>query len=147
MTQENLSNGKARAVICNSGNANACTSDGETIAYETCQILANQLQISPQDVVVASTGVIGQQLPLKPFIDNIPRLIAELGDKSHLAAEAIMTTDLKIKEIAATFEIDGVECKIGGIAKGSGMIHPNMGTMLAFITTDCAISSAMLQKL
>ncbi|MGB4610523.1 MAG: bifunctional glutamate N-acetyltransferase/amino-acid acetyltransferase ArgJ [Saccharofermentanales bacterium] len=146
LTRENLENGKARAVICNSGNANACTSDGEMIARQTCQILADHLQISPQDIIVASTGVIGQHLPLKPFADNIPRLIAELGDKSHLAAEAIMTTDLRLKEIAVSFEINGVECKIGGIAKGSGMIHPNMGTMLVFITTDCAISTEMLQK-
>ncbi|NLJ69846.1 MAG: bifunctional glutamate N-acetyltransferase/amino-acid acetyltransferase ArgJ [Clostridiaceae bacterium] len=146
LTQEHLKNGKARAVICNSGNANACTSDGEAIARETCEILANQLHISPQDIIVASTGVIGQNLPIKPFADNIPRLIDELGNKSSLAAEAIMTTDLQAKEIAVSFEINGIECKIGGIAKGSGMIHPNMGTMLVFITTDCAISSKMLQK-
>ncbi|HHU53305.1 MAG TPA: bifunctional ornithine acetyltransferase/N-acetylglutamate synthase [Clostridiaceae bacterium] len=146
LTQENLSDGKARAVICNSGNANACTSDGEVIARQTCQLLADQLLIKPQDVIIASTGVIGQRLPLKPFRENIPKLIADLGNKSHSAAEAIMTTDLKVKEIAVSFEINGFECKIGGIAKGSGMIHPNMGTMLVFITTDCAISSKMLQK-
>ncbi|HHT25244.1 MAG TPA: bifunctional glutamate N-acetyltransferase/amino-acid acetyltransferase ArgJ [Clostridiaceae bacterium] len=146
LTQENLSDGKARAIICNSGNANACTSDGEVIARQTCQLLADQLLIKPQDIIVASTGVIGQRLPLKPFSENLPKLIADLGNKSHLAAEAIMTTDLKLKEIAVSFEINGIECKIGGIAKGSGMIHPNMGTMLVFITTDCAISSKMLQK-
>ena len=146
VTKENISNGKAQAIICNSGNANTCNANGTEIATNTCEILANELKIDAKDVVVASTGVIGQPLDIGPIKRGIPELVSGLGDNSVNAAEGIMTTDTKLKEIAVSFEIGGKECKIGGIAKGSGMIHPNMATMLVFITTDCAISSDMLKK-
>ena len=146
VTKNNISNGKAQAIICNSGNANTCNANGEEIAKQTCSLIADELNILDTDVVVASTGVIGQPLDITPIKNGIPSLVKGLGKFSSSAAEAIMTTDTKEKSIAVSFEIDGVECKIGGIAKGSGMIHPNMATMLVFITTDCNISSKMLQK-
>ena len=146
VTKSHLSNGKAQAVICNSGNANTCNANGVEIAEQTCALLADELGIDKNDVVVASTGVIGQPLDIAPIASGIPQLHAALGGCSLDAAEGIMTTDTKVKEIAVSFEIGGVECKIGGIAKGSGMIHPNMATMLVFITTDCSVSSEMLQK-
>ena len=146
VTKKNISDGKAQAIICNSGNANTCNANGIEVAEETCEYLAGALNISKEDVVVASTGVIGQPLNIEPIKKGIPELIKNLGDNSTDAALGIMTTDTKVKEIAISFEIGGVECKIGGIAKGSGMIHPDMATMLVFITTDCAISSALLQK-
>ena len=145
LTKSNISNGTARAIICNSGNANTCNANGIEIAAETCRALGEALSIDPSDVVVASTGVIGQPLDITPIKRGIPMLIDGLGDHSDYAAEGIMTTDTKKKEIAVEFEIGGKKCKMGGIAKGSGMIHPNMATMLVFITTDCAISSEMLQ--
>ena len=146
VTKENISNGHARAVICNSGNANTCNANGIQVAKDTCALLAAGLKIDPTDVVVASTGVIGQPLDIVPIKDAIPELITSLSDNgSASAAEAIMTTDTKMKEVAVSFNVGGVECKMGGIAKGSGMIHPNMATMLVFITTDCAISSEMLR--
>lgn len=146
VTKNHIADGKAQAVICNSGNANTCNANGVEIARQTCKLLADELGISENDVVVASTGVIGQPLDITPIAQGIPSLCASLGNFSADAAEGIMTTDTKLKEIAVSFEIGGKECKIGGIAKGSGMIHPNMATMLVFITTDCAISSEMLQK-
>ena len=147
VTKENIKNGKAQAVICNSGNANTCNANGVEIATETCEILSKALNIDATDVVVASTGVIGQPLDITPIKNGIPELVDGLGaQKSVEAAEGIMTTDTKLKEVAVSFNIGGTECKIGGIAKGSGMIHPNMATMLVFITTDCAISDKMLQK-
>lgn len=146
VTKNHIADGKAQAVICNSGNANTCNANGVEIAQQTCKLLADELGISENDVVVASTGVIGQPLDITPIAQGIPSLCASLGNFSADAAEGIMTTDTKLKEIAVSFEIGGKECKIGGIAKGSGMIHPNMATMLVFITTDCAISSEMLQK-
>lgn len=146
VTKEHLKNGKAQAYICNSGNANTCNADGVEIAEQTCELLAKELKINKDDIVVASTGVIGMPMEIAPFESGIPMLVKALGDNSEEAAEGIMTTDTKIKEIAVSFKIDGVECKIGGIAKGSGMIHPDMATMLVVITTDCAISSEMLQK-
>ena len=147
VTKNNISDGYAQAVICNSGNANTCNANGIEIATETCELLGAELGISAKDVVVASTGVIGQPLDITPIKNAIPALCKGLSeDGSKAAAEGIMTTDVKMKEIAVSFEIDGVECKMGGIAKGSGMIHPNMATMLVFITTDCAISSEMLEK-
>ena len=109
-------------------------------------LVAEKLGVDATDVVVASTGVIGQPLDIEPIANGMDSLVAGLGKNSEDAAEGIMTTDTKLKQIAVSFEIDGVECKIGGIAKGSGMIHPNMATMLVFITTDCAISSEMLNK-
>ncbi len=146
VTEKHLQNGVAQAIICNSGNANTCNANGIEVAEEMSSLLAKQLKIEPSDVVVASTGVIGQPLDITPIAEGIPSLIAGLGCHSDYAAEGIMTTDVRKKEIAVSFEIGGVPCKIGGIAKGSGMIHPNMATMLVFITTDCAISSRMLQK-
>lgn len=147
VTKNHISDGYAQAVICNSGNANTCNANGIEIAETTCELLAKQLCISSEDVVVASTGVIGQPLNITPIAEGIPSLVASLNkDNSRLAAEGIMTTDVALKEIAVSFNVSGVECKIGGIAKGSGMIHPNMATMLVFITTDCAITSEMLGK-
>lgn len=146
VTKSNISNGKAQAIICNSGNANTCNANGIEIATKTCEILGEKLGICASYVVVASTGVIGQPLDITPIENGIPALIEGLGLYSDFAAEGIMTTDTKMKEIAVEFEIGGKVCKIGGIAKGSGMIHPNMATMLVFITTDCAIAPDMLQK-
>ena len=147
VTKNHLKNGMAQAIICNSGNANTCNANGIEIANETAELLAGKLNISPEDVVVASTGVIGQPLDIAPIKNGIEPLVSALSQNgSRDAAEGIMTTDTKVKEIAVSFEIGGKVCKIGGIAKGSGMIHPNMATMLVFITTDCAISPEMLQK-
>ncbi len=146
VTKNNIADGKARAVICNSGNANTCNANGIEIAEKTCALLANELKIDPTDVVVASTGVIGQPLDITPIANGIPALVSGLGAHSDLACEGIMTTDTQPKEIAFEFTVGGKTCRIGGIAKGSGMIHPNMATMLVFVTTDCAISSEMLAK-
>ena len=147
VTKNNISNGTAQAVICNSGNANTCNANGVEIAELTCELLAKELGIKASDVVVASTGVIGQPLDIAPIKSGIPALVSSLSkDGSNDAAEGIMTTDVAKKEIAISFTVGGKECKIGGIAKGSGMIHPNMATMLVFITTDCKISSEMLAK-
>ncbi len=146
VTKKHLANGKAQAVICNSGNANTCNADGIEVAEKMGVIVADELNINSDDVIVASTGVIGQPLDITPIKNGVPALVKALGDNSLDAAYGIMTTDTKVKEIAVSFDIDGVECKIGGIAKGSGMIHPDMATMLVFITTDCAISSSLLQK-
>lgn len=146
VTKENLADGYAQAVICNSGNANTCNSNGIEIAKQMCDLVAKGLSIDPDDVVVASTGVIGQKLSIDPIKAGLPELIAQLSkDGNANAAEGIMTTDTFKKEIAVKFTVDGKECTIGGMAKGSGMIHPNMATMLVFITTDVAISPAMLQ--
>ena len=145
VTKKNIEDGFAQAVIVNSGNANTCNADGPYIAEKMCEITANELGISKSDVVVASTGVIGQPLPIEPFETGIPEVKKALSfNGSQDAAEGIMTTDTKLKEISLAFEIDGKEVRIGGIAKGSGMIHPNMATMLVFVTTDCAITSEML---
>lgn len=146
VTKKHISNGVAQAIICNSGNANTCNSNGIEIAEQTCKLVAEALQMDKADIVVASTGVIGQPLDIAPIKAAIPSLVASLGDNSDAAAEGIMTTDTTKKEIAVEFELDDKTCRIGGIAKGSGMIHPDMATMLVFITTDCAISSEMLRK-
>ena len=146
VTKKHISNGVAQAIICNSGNANTCNSNGIEIAEQTCKLVAEALQMDKTDIVVASTGVIGQPLDIAPIKAAIPSLVASLGDNSDAAAEGIMTTDTTKKEIAVEFELDGKTCRIGGISKGSGMIHPDMATMLVFITTDCAISSEMLRK-
>ncbi|MBQ8183189.1 MAG: bifunctional ornithine acetyltransferase/N-acetylglutamate synthase [Clostridia bacterium] len=146
VTKAHLMNGVAQAVICNSGNANTCNANGIEVAQEMAKVTADALGIDEDDVVVASTGVIGLPLDITPIKNSIGELKAALGNNSNEAAEGIMTTDTVQKEIAVSFEIDGVTCKIGGIAKGSGMIHPNMATMLVFITTDTAISPEMLQK-
>ena len=146
VTKNNISDGKAQVMICNSGNANTCNANGIEIAEQMCALLAKEMNIDSKNVIVASTGVIGQPLNIEPIANGIPVLVAGLGDHSDFACEGIMTTDTRPKEIAFEFEINGVKCRIGGIAKGSGMIHPNMATMLVFVTTDCAISSEMLSK-
>ncbi len=146
VTKRHLENGIAKAIICNSGNANTCNANGIEIAEKMCDLLASALPVKAEDVVVASTGVIGQPLNIEPIANGIPALVASLGNNSTDAAHGIMTTDTEVKEIAVEFEIGGKVCSIGGIAKGSGMIHPDMATMLVFITTDCAISPEMLQK-
>ena len=146
VTKANIADGHARAVICNSGNANTCNANGIEVAEETCAAIAEALSIAPTDVVIGSTGVIGQPLDITPIKEGIPELVGGLGDHSGLAAEAIMTTDTKKKEIAVEFTVGGKVCRMGGIAKGSGMIHPNMATMLVFVTTDCAISPEMLKS-
>ena len=147
--KQNLADGKAQVIICNSGNANTCNADGVQKAMEMCKIAGKQCGVAPENVIVASTGVIGMPLDITPIQNSIEALYNELGnslESSKNAAEAIMTTDTKVKEVAVEFEIDGVTCKMGGIAKGSGMIHPNLATMLIFITCDADISSEMIEK-
>lgn len=147
VTKEHIADGVAQAVICNSGNANTCNANGIEIAEKMSELTAKELHISPSDVVVASTGVIGQPLDIRPIAEGLPTLAKGLSAGGcDAAAEGIMTTDTVKKEVAVEFEIGGKLCRIGGIAKGSGMIHPNMATMLVFITTDAAISSEMLFK-
>lgn len=147
VTRRNIADGRAWAVICNSGIANTCAPDGMETAEEMCRIAAQSLELSPADIVVASTGVIGPSLPIESIRAAAPQLKAELSPEgSRAAATAIMTTDTIAKEAAVSCIIGGREVHIGGISKGSGMIHPNMATMLCFITSDCAISPEMLQK-
>lgn len=149
VTKKNLaaSGGKAKAVIVNSKNANTCNADGEAKADAMCKLVSDALGIKQEEVIVASTGVIGQILPLEPIEKAVPQLVEKLAyDGNVEAATAIMTTDTVKKEYAVEFEIGGKVCHLGGMAKGSGMIHPNMATTLNFITTDCAVSAPMLQK-
>ena len=147
VTKAHIADGRAQAVICNSGNANTCNADGIGIAEGMSALVEEKTGITANDVVVASTGVIGQPLSLDPIKSGMDELVAKLSaDGSHEAALGIMTTDTIPKEVAVEFTCGGKTCRIGGIAKGSGMIHPNMATMLVFITTDCAIAPAMLQK-
>ena len=148
VTRENLKNGKARAVICNSGIANTCNADGVEKAEAMCALTEQYTGIPASDVVVASTGVIGQPIDLEPIQNGMQTLVDGLSENgSEAAAEAIMTTDTVKKEIAVSVELSGGKtCTLGAIAKGSGMIHPNMATMLSFITTDANISAEMLQK-
>ena len=147
VTKNNIADGVAQAVICNSGNANTCNANGIEIAEAMCELVAKATGVKATDVVVASTGVIGQPLNLEPIANGMDELVAGLSTEGgEAAAVGIMTTDTVKKEIAVEFTVGGKTCHIGGIAKGSGMIHPNMATMLVFITTDCAISPAMLQK-
>lgn len=149
LTKKNLekSGNKSIAVIANSKNANTCNADGIEKAEAMCELLAKELNVPKEQVIVASTGVIGQILPIEPIKTGIPKLVKELDyNKNIEAATAIMTTDTVKKEYAVEFEIDGVKCHLGGMAKGSGMIHPNMATTLNFITTDCSISSNLLQE-
>lgn len=147
VTKNNISDGKARAVVCNSGIANTCNADGIEKAEGMCEITANALGISKSDIIVASTGVIGQPLDLEPVKNGINELVSGLNKNgSDSAANAIMTTDTVKKEFACEFTLGGKSCHIGAISKGSGMIHPNMATMLAFITTDANISSEMLKS-
>ena len=147
VTKKNISDGIAQAVICNSGNANTCNANGIEIAEAMCDLVSAKVGVKASDVVVASTGVIGQPLDITPIANGMDELAAGLSaDNGFAAAQAIMTTDTIAKEIAVEFTVGGKTCRMGGIAKGSGMIHPNMATMLVFITTDCAISADMLQK-
>ena len=147
VTQKHLENGTAQAVIVNSGNANACNPDGYEKAEKMAALAAQALGIDENDVIVASTGVIGQPLPLAPIESGVAALKDIMSkDGGANAAEAIMTTDTVKKEWAVQTVIDGKTVTIGGIAKGSGMIHINMGTTLSFVTTDAAISSEMLKS-
>ena len=148
--REHLKDGKARAVIVNSGNANTCNPDGIDKANAMCRALAEKLGIDKNDVLVASTGVIGAPLPIEPIVNGIPALINELDytpEAGYCAAAAIMTTDTRLKQIALEFVIGDKKVRLGGMAKGSGMISPNMATMLSFITTDIDIDSSLLQPL
>lgn len=145
VTREHLKNGKAQAVIVNSGNANTCNADGKEKAQKMCDIAADVLGVKSEDVIVASTGVIGEVLPIEPIKKGAEMMRGKLSkDGGTNAAEAIMTTDTVKKEMAMTMTLGGKQVTIGGIAKGSGMIHINMGTMLSFVTTDAAVSSEML---
>lgn len=145
--QKNLENGIAQAIIVNSGNANTCNVDGEEKAWKMCELAAEAMKIKPEDVIVSSTGVIGEILPIEPIQEHIPELVDQLEESGHLnAAKAIMTTDTISKEFAIEFMVHGVPCHIGGMAKGSGMIHPNMATLLCFLSSDVNISVPMLQK-
>ena len=146
LTVEHLKDGQARAILVNSGNANACAPGGMEAAKECVAAAAVALGIKPEDIIVNSTGVIGQRLPVDVIVGAIPELVGTLSTDSGPAAEAIMTTDTFSKSAAVRCVIGGKTVTIGGIAKGSGMIHPNMATMLSFLTTDCAISSALLKE-
>ena len=147
VTKDHIANGIAQAVICNSGNANTCNANGIEIAEQMCELVAKELNIKANDVVVASTGVIGQPLDIMPIANGIGDLAKGLtNDGGPFAAEAIMTTDVAVKEVAVEFTVGGKVCHIGGIAKGSGMIHPNMATMLVFITSDVNINQEMLSN-
>lgn len=153
VTKEHLTNGKASAVVVNSGNANTYAANGMEIAKATCEIAAEALNLETENVLVCSTGVIGEELSIDPFKTGVPKAakVVLAGDSSAkhygsmLAAEAIMTTDKIKKEVAVSFNLGGKVCHIGGISKGSGMINPNMATMLAFITTDVDIDSKVLR--
>ena len=148
LTKKNIANGVAQAVIANSGNANACTGEqGARNALRMAEAAAKALKISADDVIVCSTGVIGQQLKVEVIESNIDKLAAGLSKKGHEEARvAIMTTDTHYKECAVETMIGGKTVRIGTMCKGSGMIHINLGTMLGFITTDCAITAEMLEK-
>lgn len=146
--KKHLANGRARAIVANSGNANACAPFGEENAVRMCQAAAQAIGCDPMDVLVSSTGVIGQTLNVKVIEDGMPALYDALECSvaaSDAAAHAIMTTDTVKKEVAVETVVGGKVVRLGGIAKGSGMIHPNMGTMLCFLTTDCAISPEMIR--
>lgn len=149
VTISNINDGKAQAMICNSGNANTCNADGVEIATKTCKILAKYANIKANDVIVASTGVIGMPMSIKPFETGIPAILKGMGNKkenAELACKGIMTTDTVMKMVAVEFEINGKTCKIGAMTKGAGMIAPNMATMLCFITTDTNISAKCLNS-
>ena len=146
--RKHLADGKARAIVANSGNANACAPQGEENAIKMCAAAAKAIGCPPEDVLVSSTGVIGQTLKVQVLEEGMPALCEALDhsvEASDAAAHAIMTTDTVKKEVAVETVIGDKTVRMGGIAKGSGMIHPNMGTMLCFLTTDCAISPAMIR--
>lgn len=149
VSQKNLkaTGGKAQAFILNSKNANTCNADGEQKAFRMCELVADKMNIKPEQVLVAQTGVIGQVFPIEPVERKFDELFAGLGyDRNLEAATAIMTTDTVKKEVAVEFELGGKTCRLGGMGKGSGMIHPNMATTLNVVTTDCAVSAEMIQK-
>ena len=147
VTRENIADGYAQGIICNSGNANTCNADGEQKAREMCRIAAEAMNIAPEDVIVASTGVIGQPLNLDPIRNSAVELASRLRyDGGSEAADAILTTDRYRKEIAFEYDLCGTTVRFGAMAKGSGMVHPNMATILCFITTDTAITPEMLRK-
>ena len=149
VSQKNLAKtgGKAKGFILNSKNANTCNADGEEKAYKMCEMTAAKMGVKPEEILIAQTGVIGQILPLEPIEAKIDELYEGLSyEGNEKAAIAIMTTDTVKKEVAVEFELDGKICHVGGMGKGSGMIHPNMATTLNVITTDCAVSSEMLKK-
>lgn len=148
VSQEHLKDGKAQAVVVNSGNANTCNADGVEIAEQMTSLCAKELGLDTKDIMIASTGVIGQPLPIQPILEAMPSLCKGLSSEgSTEAALAIMTTDTFPKEYATTCVIDGKTVTVGGMAKGSGMIAPNMATMLSFVTSDVAISSDCLQSI
>lgn len=147
VTKAHLRNGSAQAVIVNSVNANACNADGAEKALKMCELAAEALKLKAEDVIVASTGVIGQTLPIEPIAAAVPTLAEGLSREGNTeAVNAIMTTDTHPKEVAVTFTIGETTCTLGGMLKGSGMIHPNMATTLTFLTTDCAIDAGLLQE-
>ncbi|MBR5423644.1 MAG: bifunctional glutamate N-acetyltransferase/amino-acid acetyltransferase ArgJ [Clostridia bacterium] len=147
VTRKHLANGVAQAIVCNSGIANTCCAGGEAVAEEMSRVAAGALGIKAEDMIVASTGVIGQPLDISPIAAGMPALVAGKSAAGHKdAAQGIMTTDTVMKEAAVEFTLGDKVCRIGGMAKGSGMIHPNMATMLVFITSDVAITPALLQK-
>ena len=147
VTARHIADGKARAILCNSGIANTCAFDGIEKATAMCALAADALGLAVTDIVIASTGVIGPSIVLEPIEAGMPALVAGLSPNgSGDAAEAIMTTDTHKKEFAVTFSLGGKPCTLGGIAKGSGMIAPNMATMLSFLTTDAAIDSTLLHE-
>lgn len=146
VTRQHIADGYAQAAICNSGNANTCNWNGVQIAEEMCEKLSESLPVDKNDVIIASTGVIGQVLDITPIAEGIPELVKSLKRSDEDASAAIMTTDTVPKSIAVEFTLGGKTCRLGGIAKGSGMIHPNMATMLVFLTTDAAIAPEMLSK-
>ncbi len=147
VTKNNIADGYAQAVIVNSGNANTCNSDGVEKAEMMCDIASKALSVAKEDVIVASTGVIGMSLDVTPIAGSAEKLASQMSScGGNDAAKAIMTTDTVSKECAVEIELSGETVTLGACCKGSGMIHPNMATMLCFMTTDCAISSAMLQK-
>lgn len=147
VTQSNIADGYSRAMLCNSGNANTCNANGIEIAHACCELLAKETGLKSTDIIIASTGVIGQPLSLEPFETGIPQIVSALSDEGGTdAAQAIMTTDTYHKEFALEFELGGQTCRIGMMTKGSGMINPDMATMLTFMTTDVAITPEMLQR-
>ncbi|MBD5160134.1 MAG: bifunctional glutamate N-acetyltransferase/amino-acid acetyltransferase ArgJ [Ruminococcus sp.] len=147
VTKEHIKDGRARAVIVNSVNANTCNADGIEKARKMCSLVSAETGIKEEDIIVASTGVIGQILPIEPIADGMKELVSGLTyDGNARAVEAIMTTDTQVKEVAVQFEISGKTCTMGGMLKGSGMIHPDMATTLTFITTDTDISAELLQR-
>lgn len=146
LSKRNVKDGYAQAIICNSGNANTCNANGLEVAEEMCKLVQSVSGIDAADVLVASTGVIGQPLDISPIANSIGELYASLGDNSLDAAQAIMTTDTVEKSVSVEFELGGKTCRIGAIAKGVGMVCPNMATNLIFITSDVAILPELLQK-